>query len=111
MCIRDRLDAITDEDARQKALLEAQYEQWRNKAISDPYEPGSVFKIITASSVLEEKVISLNHSFTCTGTYESGGVTYHCWKLAGHGTQNFAQTLQNSCNPAFISYGQALRCV
>ena len=65
-------------------------------------------KIITASAVLEEKVVGLNNSFTCTGSYESGGVVYHCWKLAGHGTQNFAQTLQNSCNPAFISYGQAL---
>lgn len=68
-----QLDAITDEDARQEALLEAQYEQWRNKAISDPYEPGSVFKIITASAVLEEKVVGLNNSFTCTGSYESAG--------------------------------------
>lgn len=106
--VQAQLDAITDEDARQEALLEAQYAQWRNKAISDPYEPGSVFKIITASAVLEEKIVGLNNSFTCTGSYESGGVIYHCWKLAGHGTQNFAQTLQNSCNPAFISYGQAL---
>lgn len=106
--VQAQLDTITDEKAYKEALLEAQYAQWRNKAISDPYEPGSVFKIITTSAVLEEKVISLNHTFTCTGSYESGGVTYHCWRLGGHGTQDFAQTLQNSCNPAFISYGQAL---
>ncbi len=106
--VQEQLDAITDEKQRQEALLEAQYAQWRNKAVSDPYEPGSVFKIITSSAVLEEKVIGLNNTFTCTGEYESGGVKYHCWKLAGHGVQDFAQSLQNSCNPAFISYGQAL---
>ncbi len=106
--VQEQLDAITDEKQRQEALLEAQYAQWRNKAVSDPYEPGSVFKIITSSAVLEEKVIGLNNTFVCTGEYESGGVKYHCWKLAGHGVQDFAQSLQNSCNPAFISYGQAL---
>ncbi|MCI9406135.1 MAG: PASTA domain-containing protein [Oscillospiraceae bacterium] len=106
--VQAQLDEITDKKQKEEALLEAQYAQWRNKAISDPYEPGSVFKIITSSAVLEEKVIGLNNTFTCTGEYESGGIKYHCWKLAGHGTQDFAKSLQNSCNPAFISYGQAL---
>ncbi|MBQ8338325.1 MAG: stage V sporulation protein D, partial [Oscillospiraceae bacterium] len=91
-----------DEKTQETAKLQNQ--QWRNKVISDPYEPGSVFKIITASAALEEKVVDLGTSFSCYGVTDIAGQQYHCWKLEGHGDQNFSQTLENSCNPAFIAY-------
>lgn len=106
--VKEMLESITDSAEYNEALKQAQFAQWRNKTISDPYEPGSVFKIITTAAVLEEKAVGLNNHFNCTGVYETEGHTYHCWKLVGHGNQDFAQTLQNSCNPAFISYGHAL---
>ncbi len=110
------LELIADETEREtaqqeytSALASAQFDQWRNKVISDPYEPGSVFKIITASAALEEKTMNLNSTFNCSGTYELlPGVRYNCWKAGGHGHQTFAQALQNSCNPAFIMIGQSL---
>ena len=106
--VAEELSLITNPEEYKTALQEAQFAQWRNKAISDPYEPGSVFKIITASAALEEKVVDLNTSFACYGVADIAGVQYHCWKLEGHGDQNFSQTLENSCNPAFISYGHLL---
>ncbi|MBR2636391.1 MAG: PASTA domain-containing protein [Oscillospiraceae bacterium] len=106
--VAEELSRITNSEEYKTALQEAQFAQWRNKAISDPYEPGSVFKIITASAALEEKVVDLGTSFSCYGVTDIAGQQYHCWKLEGHGDQNFSQTLENSCNPAFIAYGQLL---
>ncbi len=91
-----------------EALKQAQYDQWRNKAIMDPYEPGSVFKIITASSALEAGVVSLNSTFYCPGYHQVGGRTIHCWKNGGHGSQNFTEAMMNSCNPAFMMIGARL---
>ncbi|MDD2955692.1 MAG: penicillin-binding transpeptidase domain-containing protein [Oscillospiraceae bacterium] len=114
--MKTALEGMAEGEAREQAeqeyrtaLSEAQFDQWRNKVISDPYEPGSVFKIITASAALEEKTMNLGSAFNCTGNYELlPGVSYNCWKAGGHGHQNFAQALQNSCNPAFIMIGQSL---
>lgn len=92
------------EDERSELMLEAMMEQWRNKAIQEPYEPGSVFKIITASIALEENVVNANSTFFCSGTWKIGSkTTGHCWRLAGHGSQSFAKALQNSCNCAFVN--------
>ncbi len=87
-------------------LQEAQFEQWRNKAISDPYEPGSVFKIVTASGALESKTVSLNSTFYCSGSIQVANRKISCWKAGGHGAQNFADIIKNSCNPGFITVGQ-----
>ena len=83
--------------------------QWRNKAVSDPYEPGSVFKILTAAAVLEENLYNSSSTFECTGSINVSGNTIKCWRYPrNHGTQTFVQTLENSCNPAFIIMGQRL---
>ena len=78
---------------------------WRNFCINDTYEPGSTFKMITATAALEKGVVSLSDSFYCKGSLTIGGRTIRCHKTTGHGSQTFAQTLMNSCNPAFITWG------
>lgn len=80
--------------------------QWRNKAVSDTYEPGSVFKIITAAMALEENLVNENSTFFCNGSANVAGQNYNCHKHSGHGTQNLVQAISNSCNPAFITIGQ-----
>ena len=82
--------------------------QWTNKAISELYYPGSVFKVITGSSALEEKVITLDGPFNCSGSLNILGTTVHCWDQGGHGSQSFAQAIINSCNPAFMEIGMDL---
>lgn len=91
-------------------ILEAMLGQWKNRAIQEPYEPGSVFKIITASTALEENSASLNSHYSCTGTWKIGSTTGHCWKSTGHGSQNFAKALQNSCNSAFVNMALSIGC-
>ena len=76
---------------------------WRNPIVSDTYEPGSTFKLITASSALEEKVISQTETFTCNTKITIAGVTLHCWSSRDHGTQTIKQALGNSCNPALAT--------
>jgi len=91
-----------------KKLGEAQQQMWRNKAVSDTYEPGSTFKIITSAIALEEGVAGLEDTFTCTGSINVAGWSQpiKCWRHPrSHGTQNFATALANSCNPAFITLG------
>ncbi len=82
--------------------------QWRNKAVADTYEPGSVFKIITASMALEENVTSLDHGYNCGYSIYVAGQVYHCHKAGGHGALNFKQAMVGSCNPVFITVGQLL---
>ena len=86
----------------------AQQKQWRNKALNDTYEPGSTFKILTLSAALEEGLIDKTTSVNCSGSVNISGHTIHCSNKAGHGLQNLEQTVGNSCNPAFISYGLKL---
>ena len=89
--------------AYQQALSEARLKQWRTRCISDGYEPGSTFKTITMASALETGAIDLNTSFHCSGSEQIPGRSQllHCWRSAGHGSENTAQALQNSCNIAF----------
>lgn len=90
------------------AKSQAQQTQWRNKCISDAYEPGSVFKIITGSSALEEGTLKTTDSFYCPGYITVADRKIRCHKTEGHGSQSLANAFQNSCNPAFISIGQKL---
>ena len=84
---------------------------WRNKAIADTYEPGSVFKLITASAALEEKITDTDNEgeFNCNGGIEVAGVRIKCWRYyRPHGSESLRQALMNSCNPVFIGLGQKL---
>ncbi len=85
-----------------KKKNELLYEMWNNKAITETYEPGSTFKIITSAMGLEEGVIDASTPFHCTGSYRVGGVTIRCHKRKGHGSLCFAEGLQQSCNPVFM---------
>ncbi len=76
------------------------FQMWRNPIVSDTYEPGSTFKLITASSALDEGAITLNDTFSCNTKINVAGVTLHCWSNRNHGTQNVKQAIGNSCNPA-----------
>ncbi|MBR4910633.1 MAG: PASTA domain-containing protein [Clostridia bacterium] len=96
------------EEEKSELRKSLQYRQWRNKAISDTYEPGSVFKIFTASTALEENLISTKSTYVCNYTYIVAGNPYHCHHAGGHGTQSLAQAISNSCNPAFIQIGQLI---
>ncbi len=78
----------------------------RNKLIVDTYEPGSTFKIVTAAMAVEEDLVNQNSSFYCPGYKVVANRRISCWKHGGHGAQNFAVAMQNSCNPAFISIGE-----
>lgn len=99
---------LLEGEERTAAISAAQQKQWRNKCISDTYEPGSVFKIVTGSAAYEEGVITLSSGFSCPGYITVAGTTYHCHKNSGHGAETLLQAFQNSCNPAFITIGQAL---
>lgn len=101
-----KIDEITDDTKKNKAQSEALSAMWRNKAVSDTYMPGSVFKMCTASMAIEENKVNDNSTFTCTGSITVSDKTMHCANTAGHGTQNFLQALCNSCNPAFVQIGQ-----
>ena len=78
---------------------------WRNECISDTYEPGSTFKIITASACLEEGVVKLSDRFHCPGYKVVEDRKIRCHKVGGHGAENFVEGIQNSCNPVFIDIG------
>ena len=99
---------ITDEKKKEEKENELLNRQWRNKAVSDTYEPGSVFKIVTASIALEENLINEKSTFYCSGSTTVAGQHYNCHKRQGHGNQTLAQSIANSCNPAFITIGQQI---
>lgn len=82
---------------------------WRNRAVSDTFEPGSIFKVITATAAMEEKVIDEEtYQITCNGSTTIGNRTIHCWKRTGHGTESFVDILKNSCNVGFMDLGRRL---
>ena len=99
---------IENEEEKSKKENELLNRQWRNKAVSDTYEPGSVFKIVTAAIGIEENLINESNTFYCNGSTTVAGQHYDCHKRQGHGTQTLAQSMSNSCNPAFITIGQQI---
>ena len=82
--------------------------QWQNKAVSELYIPGSVFKMFTCASALEEEVVSLDSTFECSGIADVAGTKIRCWNIGGHGVSNLTEAMIRSCNPAFIKIGQLL---
>ena len=97
------LEGGSDPDAYAKALADARWKQWRNRVLSDGYEPGSTFKVLTMAAALDCGAISLNTPFYCRGAEQIPGRSQllHCWRSAGHGAEQTPQALQNSCNIAF----------
>lgn len=94
-------------EAYNNAVAAARLKQWRNRCVSDGYEPGSTFKIITLASALDSGAVTLNDHFYCGGSekFEGRSQTLSCWRLAGHGAETTAEALQNSCNIAFAHIG------
>ena len=101
-------ELVSEDSVSQENKQDLLNQMWRNPCISDTYEPGSVFKIITASSALEEGVVSLNDQFFCPGYKLVEDRRIHCHKRVGHGSEDFTHGIMNSCNPVFIELGQRL---
>ena len=99
------LNYSVDRDLSEKEKMELLNSMWRNGITNDTYEPGSTFKTITATAALSLGVVSEKDHFTCTGRTTVSNRTIKCHKTTGHGAQTFAETLMNSCNPAFINWG------
>lgn len=100
--------AKSEESKRALARTNAQYARWRNRAISDTYEPGSVSKCITVSAALEEGLVSETTPYNCTGAIIVGDREYNCWKAGGHGSETLPDLLKNSCNPFAITIAKLL---
>ena len=81
---------------------------WRNRLVNDTFEPGSIFKVITAITALEENVVNAGTDFFCGGSMAVGGIHPKCWRTQGHGAQKFPDIIKNSCNVAFIQLGQMI---
>ncbi|MBR6407102.1 MAG: PASTA domain-containing protein [Clostridia bacterium] len=109
--VRKLSELEEDEEKYKKTKLQYLQTSWQNKAVSDTYEPGSVFKSFTAAMALEEKVVKQDDMFTCTGSYKpiasmKSGIS--CHRHAGHGTISFRTGLQQSCNPCFMKVGERI---
>ncbi|MGL5750302.1 MAG: stage V sporulation protein D [Paraclostridium sp.] len=101
---QEELDQYSD-----KEKTKGYFSMWRNPSVSDTYEPGSTFKLITSSAALEENLVKPDDKFTCTGSVTVGGRKIKCWRhYKPHGEQTFPQGVQNSCNPVFIELGNRL---
>ncbi len=103
--VKEEIEELPKDDQAEAEGL-ALAAMWRNKAITDTYMPGSVFKICTASMALEEGKVNDNTNFVCGGSVTFGNDIIHCHARGGHGNQTFVQAICNSCNPAFIQIGQ-----
>ena len=104
---RAAVDALSGEQ-RAAALQLAQQTQWRNKAVSDLYEPGSVFKLITCAAALDTGAVSKHSTFYCGESISVAGTRFHCANHKRHGSQTVTQALENSCNQSFIQIGARL---
>ena len=109
--IKAQLAALTDENEKTQLTSEEREKQWKNKCITEIYEPGSVFKVVTSASAIEENLIDLkNDSFFCSGQVTLEGAYYpiKCHNTNGHGAQTFQEALTHSYNPAFMEIGARL---
>lgn len=106
--LEEEYSSLSDDEREQK-VSQARELQWKNKCITETYEPGSVFKVITSASAIEENLVNVDtDSFYCPGSLTISGVTINCHETGGHGAQTFLQALTNSCNPAFMEIGGRL---
>ncbi len=107
--LKEKVGSASDEEGYLSALSDAQQYQWRNKAISDIYEPGSVFKVVTASAALESGTCTLESRFSCYGSYNVYGSIYiDDARSYAHGDEDFTEATINSCNSAFMQMGLAM---
>ncbi len=105
---REEQSVEQEEQTAEQKQQELLNQMWRNPCVSDTYEPGSTFKIITSSAALEEHVVALTDSFYCPGYKLVEDRRIRCHKVAGHGSEDFVQGIMNSCNPVFIELGLRL---
>ncbi|MGL4761556.1 MAG: stage V sporulation protein D [Sarcina sp.] len=96
------------EDFKGETEGEKIQKMWRNRAVSDTFEPGSIFKVVTATAAMEENLIKEGEIFNCSGNMKVGDRNIRCWKRTGHGELTFEGIVQNSCNPGFMTLGQRL---
>lgn len=101
-------EGVSENGTSEKQKQEALNRMWRNACINDTYEPGSAFKIITASAALEAGVVTEEDRFVCPGYVTVEGRRIRCAKVSGHGAENFVQGTMNSCNPVFVTVGLRL---
>ncbi len=106
--ILDSINELETGEEKSRVTVDAQFEQWRNRGISDSFESGSTFKLFVAAAGLEEGIISDQSTFTCTSAMSVANYTYHCYHSKAHGVQSLHQALPNSCNTFFITLGQKL---
>ncbi len=99
---------VDDKELYNQKYAELREQQWKNKAITELYFPGSVFKVITGAAALEEGTSTLNSTYNCSGSITVADTQMHCWASYSHGLQDFTTAMTNSCNPAFIQIGQNL---
>ena len=102
------LNYESDEDVSDEEYQDLLNQMWRNQCINDTYEPGSTFKIITASAALEEEIAGVDSTFNCQGYIIVDGRRIKCHKTTGHGSETFLEATMNSCNPVFIEVGLRL---
>ncbi|AJG98395.1 MULTISPECIES: stage V sporulation protein D [Clostridium] len=93
----DKFDGANSDDKVQK--------MWRNRLVNDTFEPGSIFKVVTAITGLEENIVNKDSKFYCGGSLKVGGITPKCWRTQGHGAEVFPDIIQNSCNVGFMELG------
>ncbi len=101
----ENADAIREQNMTEQEKQDALNTMWRNFCINDTYEPGSTFKIVTATAALEENVVKVDDTFSCPGFRIVEDRRIRCHKAGGHGTETFRQGIMNSCNPVFIDVG------
>ena len=104
-----KLDAfVGTEEEKNEKRSELMYGLWKNKVITEIYEPGSTFKLITGAMALEENAVSETDTFYCSGSKNVGGYNIGCHQRGGHGYETFEQGLQNSCNPVFMDLAEKI---
>ncbi len=105
---RETIDAMEDQDAKSQAQLDARMLQWRNKAVADAYEPGSVLKVVTAAAAIDSGRYNMNSTFTCTSSIEIADRTFGCALGKAHGTITLGEALIESCNVSFVKMGEGM---
>lgn len=106
--VLEEIEKIEDATEKSKAENNALFSQWRNRVVSDSYEPGSVFKLFVAAAGLEEGAITTTSTYNCTSSIKVANYYQHCYNHKAHGVQTVAEALPNSCNTYFITLGQKL---